>query len=76
MAGRYGNLDYPRLTKLSVLGFLSLFVVAVGVNAAVSLTGGSLPGWEETLLLDVEMLSVLGIFLSVFVFGIALPLTE
>ncbi|WP_277554633.1 hypothetical protein [Halobaculum limi] len=76
MSGRYGDLDYPKLTKTSVAGFLALFVLTAGINAWLAISGTAVPAWEETLLVDVEILSVLGIFLSVFVFGIALPLTE
>lgn len=76
MAGRYGNVDYPKVTKLSVVGFFALFVVTTALNVWISTTGMVVPSWETTLLVDIELLSVLGVFLSVFVFGIFLPLTE
>lgn len=37
---------------------------------------GSLPGWEKTLFVGSGTAGILTAILSVFVFGIALPLTE
>ncbi|SHG41706.1 DUF7860 family protein [Halobaculum gomorrense] len=76
MVGRYGDVNYPKLTKLSVLAFFALFVVTARLNAWLSMTGTAVPAWEEVLLVDIELLSVIGVFLSVFVFGVLLPLTE
>ena len=74
--GRYGKLDYTKLTKM---GFL-LGVALVAVGALGELIGtslyGSLPGWENMLFTDLEILGILLGLLSPFVFGIFLPLTE
>lgn len=37
---------------------------------------GSLPGWEETLFLDMEALGIVVALVSPFLFGVLLPLTE
>ena len=76
MHGRYGDIDSVRLTKQGFAVGLALFLVgAVGELVGHAVFGG-LPGWEHTLLFDAEMLGILVAFLSVFVFGIAVPLTE
>jgi hypothetical protein len=73
--GRYGSLDYPRLAKRSFLAGLCLFVVGLlGQTALPGLFGA--PPWSETLLLDLEALGLVVAFLSPFVFGVFLPLTE
>jgi hypothetical protein len=71
--GRYGNLDYPKLTKFGTLASLALVLVgAVGFR----LGEGRLPGWELAILFDMEVLGVLGMVLCPFVFGVFMPLTE
>ena len=76
MTGRYGKVDYARLTKGGVgLGLLA-FALAVGMQAGASAAGVTLPGWERTLLTDVEYLAILCVPLSAFVFGVVMPLTE
>lgn len=75
MPGRYGDLDYHRLTKRSVAFGVALFAFgALGRFVGVTLFGG-LAGWE-TLLVDVELVGVAIAFAAPFVFGIVLPLTE
>ncbi|WP_313693296.1 hypothetical protein [Halorarum halobium] len=74
--GRYGDIDYARLTKGGVGLSLVVFALAFLVQMGASATGTALPGWETTLLTDLEYLSILGVVISVFVFGIFLPLTE
>lgn len=76
MAGRYGNLDYPTITKRALLTCVAVFLLAMALEAVTGATGTTLPAWERTLLTDVELIAVFGMFASVFVFGIALPLTE
>jgi nitrate reductase gamma subunit len=76
MPGRYGDIDYPKLTKRSVLLGLCLFSVGVLGETAVHAMGLAVPGWEEALLFDAEVLGILLMLLSPFVFGVALPLTE
>ncbi|MDQ2055359.1 MULTISPECIES: hypothetical protein [Halobellus] len=76
MTGRYGNLDYPTLTKRSFLLGIGLFAVGALGEFAIATTGAAVPAWEHTLLVDAEFLGVLLALLSPFVFGILLPLTE
>ncbi|WP_458207037.1 DUF7860 family protein [Haladaptatus sp. NG-SE-30] len=74
--GRYGDLDYPKLTKTGFfLGVALLTIGALGEIVGTALYG-SLPGWENTLFTDLEILGILLGLLSPFVFGIFLPLTE
>ncbi len=74
--GRYGNLDYPKLTKRGF--FLGLAMLLVGATGEAFLPAlvGPLPPWEDTLLLDLEILGLVVAFLSPIVFGFVLPLTE
>jgi hypothetical protein len=74
--GRYGNIDYPTLTKRAFLFGLCLFAFGAGGEFVVHSYLGPVPAWEETLLLDLEVIGVLVALLSPFVFGVALPLTE
>lgn len=74
--GRYGNLDYASLTKGGVAMSAATFALALLVQFGARAAGITLPAWEVTLLTDLEYLSILGIVLSVFVFGVVLPLTE
>lgn len=76
MTGRYGKLDYPKLTKSGMLLGLLLFAIGEIGGYAANVGWLVLPGWESALLLDAAMLGVLMILLSPFVFGIFLPLTE
>jgi len=76
MPGRYGDLNYGRLTKRSVLLGVSLVLIGALGELLVNAVGISIPGWEATLLLGIEELGVLITLLAPFVFGIALPLTE
>lgn len=74
--GRYGKLDYPKLTKTGFL--LGVALVAIGALGEIVGTAlyGTLPGWENMLFTDLEILGILLGLLSPFVFGIFLPLTE
>lgn len=74
--GRYGNLDYPRLTKLGFLLGVTMFAVGAGGELVGTSLYGSLPAWETTLFVDLEALGIIVGLLSPFIFGIALPLTE
>jgi len=76
MAGRYGNLNYQKLTKRSVLVGVSLFLIGALGKLVLHSVGVQVPGWEEALLFDAEALGVVITLLSPFVFGIFLPLTE
>lgn len=76
MSGRYGDLDYARLTKVGFGLGIALFAVGAGGGAAGHALFGTLPDWESVLLFDMEVLGVALALLSPFVFGIAMPLTE
>lgn len=75
-SGRYGDLDYPALTKTGFLLGLGMFVVGVGGEYVGYAVFGGLPAWEETLLYALATIGLLVGFFSPFVFGIFLPLTE
>jgi len=70
------GIDYSVWTKRSFLFGVGLFALAAAIELIAHASIGSLPGWEETLLLDAEIIGVLVALLSPFVFGIVLPLTE
>jgi len=76
MAGRYGDLDYPKVTKRGMALGLLLFAVGALGDTVVASMYGPLPSWEYTLFLDMEVVGVLVLLLTPFIFGIALPLTE
>jgi len=76
MAGRYGNLDYPTLTKRSFLFGVGLFLVGVLGEFAIAATGASVSGWGQALLVDAEAIGIIIALLSPLIFGIILPLTE
>lgn len=74
--GRYGDLDYPTLTKRGFALGLALFLVgAVGGKFGPALLG-SAPPWFGTVMFDLEAFGVLLCLFVPFVFGIFLPLTE
>lgn len=74
--GRYGNIDYPTVTKRSFLLGVSLFVVGILGEVIGQTFFAPLPGWEETLLINVVGLGILIALIPPLVFGIVLPLTE
>jgi hypothetical protein len=76
MAGRYGNLDYPRLTKTSFAFGVALFGLGALGHVAGPALFGPLPAWESVLFTDMEMIGVAIALVSPFLFGILLPLTE
>jgi len=76
MTGRYGDLDYPTITKRGVLFGLGLFLIGAVGEAYIHTTGAQVPGWEEQLLLDLEFLGTAIALFTPFVFGVFLPLTE
>ncbi|QZP39264.1 hypothetical protein [Halobaculum magnesiiphilum] len=76
MQGRYGNLDYSRLTKLSFLLGIGMFVVGEFGEFGIRKAGMSVPAWEHSLLMTMAAIGIVVALLSPFVFGIVLPLTE
>mgnify|MGYP000633811013 CR=1 FL=1 len=75
MASHRG-IDYSVWTKRSFLFGVGLFALAALIELLGHAFVGQLPGWEETLLLDAEIIGVVIALLSPFVLGIVLPLTE
>jgi len=76
MAGRYGNVDYATLTRRSFLLGVALFAIGGLGGTAAGAMGGPLPGWEQTLLFDLELAGLVIALVTPFLFGIVLPLTE
>ncbi|ADE04766.1 MULTISPECIES: DUF7860 family protein [Haloferax] len=75
--GRYGDIDYPRMTKTGLGLGLALFLFgAIGAKVALAVSGGAIPGWERTLFFDAEWLGIALVLFSPIIFGIVLPLTE
>ena len=76
MAGTRNRLDHVTLLKRSFALGLALFVLAEVAEPLQRLVGVGIPGWEHSLLGLLAALGLVVAFLSPFVFGIALPLTE
>ncbi|WP_129114319.1 DUF7860 family protein [Halegenticoccus tardaugens] len=76
MTSRYGTLDYPFLTKAGFGLGVALFVVGALGQLVGHAVLHPMPGWEEALFFDLELLGIVLGLLSPFVFGIFLPLTE
>jgi len=76
MPGRYGDIDYPRVTKLGVLAGATLFALGLLGEVVGSALFGPLPAWEHTLFFDMEAVGIVLVLVVPFVFGVALPLTE
>ena len=76
MAGRYGDLDYSNAVKNGVLlGGLLVVLGFLGEEAG-HLLYGNLTGALNTLFTTMEFGGIVVGMIAVFVFGIALPLTE
>ncbi|MFB6109146.1 MAG: hypothetical protein ABEJ82_09980 [Haloplanus sp.] len=75
MAGRYGNVDYSRLTRGGFALGVALFVLG-GAGELVGQTFGVLPAWGSNLLFDAEVVGVVTMLCVPVVFGVLLPLTE
>ena len=74
--GRYGDLDYERLTKAGFLLGLGLLVIGAAGEIVGHAYFGPIPSWEASLFFDLEVIGIVIGFFSPFVFGILLPLTE
>lgn len=76
MAGRYGDLDYSRAVKNGVMIGGGLIVFGFLAESIGHLLYGDLVGTFNTLFTAMEFGGVIVAMIAVFVFGIALPLTE
>lgn len=74
--GRYGNIDYPTVTKRVFFAGVALFVIGALGELVGHAYFAPMPAWEETLLFDAEVLGILLALVGTFVVGILLPLTE
>ncbi|MEF8851622.1 MAG: hypothetical protein V5A44_03730 [Haloarculaceae archaeon] len=70
------QIDYAFYAKAGFLLGLALFVVGTGGELVGTVLFGSLPVWEETLLVDLEILGILAGLCAPLGFGVVLPLTE
>lgn len=74
--GRYGSLDYARLTKTGFALGVGLFALGAGGEIVGHSVYGTLPAWENTLFTYSEAIGIALGLISPFLFGIFLPLTE
>ena len=73
---RYDGFEYGSLAKGGFLLGLGLLLFGAGGSIVGHAFFEPLPGWEETLFLDLEILGLVIGFLSPITFGIVLPLVE
>jgi len=76
MAGRYGDLDYSKTVKHGVLVGGGLVVAGFLGEEVGHLLYADLTGVLNTLFTAMEFGGIVIAMIAVFVFGIALPLTE
>ena len=76
MANQHDRLDYPTVTKRGIALGIGLFLLGAIGQILIHATGVQVPAWERTLLFDFEVLGILIMLFSGFVFGIVMPLTE
>jgi hypothetical protein len=67
------RMDYTKWLKITFTGSFAIFVLTTASLATIAPT---LPAWEQTLLWELDILSLLVAFFSPFVFGVVLPLLE
>ncbi|MDX1746460.1 MAG: hypothetical protein R3324_11030, partial [Halobacteriales archaeon] len=56
--GRYGDLDYARLTKGGVILGGCLFLLGVSGEWAIHTMSIQVPAWEDTLFFDLEVIGL------------------
>ncbi|ELZ22710.1 hypothetical protein C475_16451 [Halosimplex carlsbadense 2-9-1] len=72
----HASRDYTKLAKTGFFLGVALFALGGLGEIVGSAAFGGLPGWEQTLLFDMEVLGIaLGLF-SPFLFGVVAPLVE
>lgn len=70
------DLDQQALAKYGLLAAVGLFAVGVLGHLVLPPLVGPLPGWERTMFTDFEVLGIVLGLVSVFGFGIVMPLLE
>lgn len=76
MAGRYGDIDYSQAVKSGViLGGLLLVGGFLGESVG-HLLYTDVTGTVDTIFTSMEIIGIAIAMIAVFVFGVALPLTE
>ncbi|APW99758.1 hypothetical protein CHINAEXTREME_19165 [Halobiforma lacisalsi AJ5] len=73
---RYRGMDYAALTKTGFLLGIGLLTLGAGGELFGQFVLGGVPGWEDRLFTYAEGLGILVSFVSVWTFGVFLPLTE
>jgi len=76
MAGRYGTLDYSNAVRNGVLGGVLLIALGFLGEEAGRLLYGELTSILNTVFTAMEFGGIVIVMIAIFVFGIALPLTE
>lgn len=76
MVSQHDTLDYPTVTKRGIALGIGLFLIGALGQVLIHTTGLQVPAWEQSLLFDFEVLGILIMVFSAFVFGIIMPLTE
>lgn len=76
MAGRYGDLNYSRAVKTGVIVGGGLLVVGFLGEWVGHMLYGDLTGTLDTVFITMEFIGILIAVVAIFVFGVALPLTE
>ncbi|WP_436930269.1 DUF7860 family protein [Halosimplex halobium] len=72
----HASMDYATYAKAGFFLGVALFVLGGAGEIVGAAVLGGLPGWEQTLLFDMEVLGIaLGLF-SPLVFGVVAPLVE
>lgn len=75
-SGRYGELNYSRLTKSGVAIGAGLFVLGVLGELLGRTVLGGVSSFEDSIFVAFEFLGPAIAIAAVLVFGIAMPLTE
>jgi hydrogenase/urease accessory protein HupE len=74
--GHANATDYAKRAKQGFFLGFGLFALGAGGELVGHSVYGELPGWEQALLFDAEVLGILVALLVPLVFGIVMPLVE
>lgn len=70
------SMDHAKRAKQGFMLGAGLFLTAIVAEFVGHAMYGTLPGWEQTLLVDAEIAGILIALFAPLVFGIVLPLVE